>query len=77
LPNLQDYMTIKEAAKLLGVTPNTLRNWGAAGKISEYRHPINNYRLYKEADLATLLRKIESSDEASENSGQRRRPRAK
>lgn len=59
MPNLQEYMTIKEAAKFLGVTPNTLRNWGAAGKITEHRHPINNYRLYKEAELAALLQQID------------------
>ena len=71
MPNLQEYMTIKDAAGLLGVTPNTLRNWGAAGKITEYRHPINNYRLYKESDLAALLRQIDASDKAG---GTRERP---
>ena len=25
---LHDYMTIKEAAEFLGISPNTLRNWG-------------------------------------------------
>ena len=56
---LPDYLQIKEAAALLGVAPNTLRNWGRAGKIRVYRHPINNYRLYKRADLETLLASIE------------------
>lgn len=75
MPNLQEYMTIKEAAEFLGVTPNTLRNWGAAGKITEYRHPINNYRLYKEANLAALLRQID--DVASRDSRPDTKPRAK
>ena len=57
---LQQYMTIKEAAEYLGVMPNTLRNWGASGKINERRHPINNYRLYKQADLDLLVKQIES-----------------
>lgn len=59
--NLQGYLTIKEAAAYLGVTPNTLRNWGATGKITEYRHPINSYRLYKPADLQGLLAEVEKS----------------
>lgn len=59
MPNLQQYMTIKGAAEYLGVTPNTLRNWGATGKIPEYRHPANNYRLYKSEDLDEFLNQIE------------------
>ncbi len=41
--------------------PNTLRNWGRIGKIPEYRHPVNNYRLFKVSDLGKLLRKTEQS----------------
>ena len=57
---LQDYVQITAAAELLGVAPNTLRNWERSGKIRVYRHPINNYRLYKRADLAALLAAIET-----------------
>jgi len=77
MPNLQEYMTIKEAAAYLGVTPNTLRNWGEAGKVTEYRHPINNYRLYKENDLAAILQQIELSDKSGGSTCPSRRPRAK
>jgi MerR family transcriptional regulator, copper efflux regulator len=58
---LSDYLQIKEAAALLGVAPNTLRNWDRTGKIRVYRHPVNNYRLYKRADLQGLLASIELS----------------
>jgi MerR family copper efflux transcriptional regulator len=61
MKNLQQYLTIAQAAAFLGVTPNTLRNWGREEKIAEHRHPVNNYRLYKKADLETLLRRIERS----------------
>jgi len=54
-----NYLTVKEAAKYLGVAPNTLRNWGAGGKIPEHRHPVNNYRLFKLSDLQKLKREIE------------------
>jgi MerR family transcriptional regulator, copper efflux regulator len=61
MQNLQQYLTIAEAAAFLGVTPNTLRNWGREEKIVEHRHPVNNYRLYKKADLEALLRRTERS----------------
>ena len=56
---LDGYLRIKAAAAYLGVSPNTLRNWGHAGKITEHRHPVNNYRLYKTVDLDRLLQKTE------------------
>ena len=56
---MSDYMMIKEAAEFLKVTGQTLRNWDKAGKLKPHRHPMNNYRLYKESDLKKLLKKIE------------------
>jgi excisionase family DNA binding protein len=55
---LPEYVQIKEAAALLGVAENTLRNWERSGKIRVYRHPINNYRLYHRDDIAALLAAI-------------------
>ncbi len=77
MPNISDYMTVKEAAAYLGVTPNTLRNWGAAGKISELRHPVNNYRLYRESDLNALLNQIEDQDTSRRKSDSLRRRKRK
>ena len=57
----QGYLRVKEAAKLLGVSPNTVRAWGAAGKIPEYRHPANTYRLYKRSDLEKMIAQVEQS----------------
>lgn len=54
------YLTIKQAAKLIGVTPLTLRNWDKSKKLIANRNPINNYRIYKPADIEIFLRKIES-----------------
>jgi len=61
MPKLDEYLTVKQAAEYLGVAPNSLRNWDNAGKVPVYRHPENNYRLFKVADLKTLLRRIEKS----------------
>jgi excisionase family DNA binding protein len=57
----EQYLTVKQAAEKLGITPNTLRAWGASGKIPEYRHPVNNYRLFKPEDIDHILREIEAS----------------
>jgi excisionase family DNA binding protein len=51
MPKLNEYLTIKEAAEFLAVSPNTLRNWGASGKIAVHRNPMNGYRLFKITDL--------------------------
>lgn len=65
MEKLDGYLRIMEAAKYLGVSANTLRNWGRDGKITEHRHPVNNYRLYKTAELDTLLFKAEEAGRQS------------
>ena len=61
MPKLDEYVRINQAANILGVCRNTLRNWGQAGKITEHRHPVNNYRLFKVSDLENLLAETEAS----------------
>ena len=53
---MQEFIKIEEASKILNVTTMTLRRWDKAGKLKAYRHPINNYRLYKKSDIEELLR---------------------
>jgi excisionase family DNA binding protein len=60
---LSDYLTVSAAAKLLGVTATTLRNWDRAGKLKPARHPLNGYRLYCEEELKSLLRQISGPPE--------------
>lgn len=54
-------MTVKEVAKLLGVTPLTIRNWDTRGKLIAYRHPVNNYRMYKTEDVENILKDLDES----------------
>ncbi len=61
----EGYVRVKEAAKLLGVCSNTVRAWGAAGSITEYRHPVNNYRLYKRHELEKLLSRLRQSPQVT------------
>ena len=61
VPNLRDYLLIRDAASFLGVSEATLRNWHRAGKIAARRNPINGYRLFKRTDLETFLKRIAQS----------------
>ena len=54
------YITIKQASNILGVSPLTLRNWDKNGKLKAYRHPMNNYRVYKIEDLEAVMQEIET-----------------
>ena len=57
---IDDYLTVSEAAAKLGVAPSTLRNWDRSGKLKAARHPINGYRLYRQADLDELIKQLKS-----------------
>ena len=56
-------MTVREVARVLGVTPLTVRNWDQRGKLVAYRNPVNNYRMYKIEDIEVIIRQIEQSKE--------------
>ena len=66
MDKLKDFLRISEAAEYLGVSPNTLRNWENAGKIAAHRHPVNGYRLFKQAELDALLRQVQPDAAFSE-----------
>jgi excisionase family DNA binding protein len=53
---------IKDAAQILGVSKLTLRNWDKQGKLTAFRHPINNYRVYRSEDVHDIIKKIESGE---------------
>jgi excisionase family DNA binding protein len=61
--NLGKYLRVAEAARLLGVSPSTLRNWDRTGKLKPLRHPFNNYRLYERKALEELLRSLARDEE--------------
>ena len=55
------YLTIRKAARLLHVTPLTLRNWDRRGILKPYRHPANNYRIYRIDQIEAFLRRLDLS----------------
>jgi len=65
IPKDKRYLTVKEVAKLFGVTPLTVRNWDKTGRLKALRNPINNYRVYRSQDIELFLRKIEKEGKIS------------
>ena len=62
MEKITEYLTIKEAAEFLGISPSTLRNWERQGKLSTHRNPVNSYRLYRKEDLEGFLQTIRNSN---------------
>lgn len=56
--NFNDYLRIGQAARFVGVHPDSLRRWERIGRLKTYRHPINRYRLYLRQELEALLKEI-------------------
>lgn len=55
------YLSLKEVSRIIGVTPLTLRNWDKKGLLAAYRNPVNNYRVYRYADVADFLAEIKKT----------------
>ena len=55
------FLTVNDVARLMGVSPLTVRNWDTKGKLVAYRNPVNNYRLYKTEDVEVILKQIDQS----------------
>lgn len=62
MKNLQNFMNITEAAKYIGVTPLTLRNWDKSGKLQAVRNPLNGYRMYDIEELNKFLAQFQKSE---------------
>ena len=57
----KQYLTVNEVAKIFGVTPLTIRNWDKKGALIAHRNPVNNYRVYKVADVESLMKGTEDN----------------
>ena len=58
MEKLSEYVKIAEAARVLGISQNTLRAWAEAGKIPMHRNPANGYRLFRRDDLEDFLKQV-------------------
>jgi len=73
--NLRDFITIRQAADMIGVSPATLRNWDRSGKLKAARHPINRYRLYRRQAVQALLSGL--TDDRPAGGGGRAKPQSR
>jgi excisionase family DNA binding protein len=55
MAKLNEYVLAAEAACILGVSVNTVRNWAREGKILHHRNPANGYRMFRRKDLEQFL----------------------
>lgn len=68
----KEFLTIKETARMLGVTPLTLRNWDKNGKFTASRHPINNYRVYRKAEVDMFIEDMKTKGWTTKNKDSQR-----
>lgn len=54
------YLTTREAARILGFTPETLRRWDAEGHFKPSRRSPNGVRYYRLADVEAFAEKLEA-----------------
>lgn len=52
----EEFLTVEEAAGLLGIKPATLYAYVSRGVLKSYRQGIKRQRLYRRADVEALLR---------------------
>lgn len=61
-----DYVTLKDASKILNVSSETLRNWDRQGKLKAVRHPMNKYRLYDLAEIQEMAATTQVAEKEAE-----------
>jgi excisionase family DNA binding protein len=61
MTKVNEYLTIADAARLVGVSQNTLRLWAESGKVPVRRNPANGYRLFRKQDLEAFLAQLEAA----------------
>jgi DNA-binding transcriptional MerR regulator len=58
---VNEYVKIAEAARIVGVSQNTLRLWAESGKVPVRQNPANGYRLFRKKDLESFLGRLEAA----------------
>jgi citrate synthase len=64
--NGEEYLTVDEAAGLMGVKPATLYAYVSRGILKSYRQGIKRQRLYRRAEIEQLTRVAPSSPDDAE-----------
>lgn len=53
------FVTVKEAANVFAVSIQTIRRWDRKGKLKCFRHPMNNYRMFRLLELQEMVNKMQ------------------
>ena len=61
----EEYLTVEEAAELMGVKPATLYAYVSRGILRSYRQGMKRQRLYRRADIDDLIRVVPSASVAA------------
>ena len=59
MKKLNDYLSVKEAADIIGVHVDTLKLWEKKGILVPRRNPMNNYRIYSREELNLFLKRVD------------------
>jgi citrate synthase len=60
----EEYLTVDEAARVMGVKPATLYAYVSRGILQSYRQGMKRQRLYRRADVQQLTRMTPSTTDA-------------
>jgi DNA (cytosine-5)-methyltransferase 1 len=52
---MKEYLSLSEASEIIGKSKETLRRWDREGKLTAFREPISNYRVYRRDQVETLF----------------------
>ena len=50
---MNEYLSLSEASELIGKSKETLRRWDREGKLSAFREPMSNFRVYLKSEMET------------------------
>lgn len=56
---MDNFISISDAANIIGVNKETLRRWDKTGKFLSSRNPINNYRVYSLEQVNIFVKELQ------------------
>lgn len=64
-PPADDWLTPRQAADLIGITPDTIRKWARDGVLPSQRVRAGSHRRFRHSDVVALIQSGESTAAAS------------
>lgn len=55
-PNADEWLTPRQAAALVGITPDTIRKWANDGVLPTQRVRAGSHRRFRRSDVEALIR---------------------